>query len=368
MNNNEFKEQLRKYRVLDSDSYKNSVCYIKKFKGVKSFSIISDKLSYIELCIKLKGVTQTIQFVLDGLKVFNADTDGDYKISLKLINNTPLIVEGCCSDMLLLLQGAKFDFVANDSILPLNNLLVKNSGDYMLYSYQTLDDLINNNFSIHKTFDEYLSLQTYLYQEQPYIGMLYNNSGLYFCTSMDNYTEKLCVTSGDVVSATTIQDYDNNILYFVYIKENGVFYKILNSDSDSLSDEIELNKNINKIPFCIVGAQTYIKGTKFFAIYYRDGSFDLCCLNSNTSIQNVAKFSAKNIKIIEKENCIVLFVYDDYQVTILKYLVDLNKVGGNILELHNSEIINNVVCCDELDDYLITISIGLVSEQRGLLE
>ncbi|MGN0961203.1 MAG: hypothetical protein ACI4PF_03275, partial [Christensenellales bacterium] len=313
MTNNYFKEQIKKNNVLDNYSNKFDILFIKNFQGSQDISFNVSSSTFCNLYIKIKSIDGEMIIKLNSNILIKIYEDNEYFLPLKLFKVNTISINGKCEKLLLKLQGGIFDYYNNRTILPKNNKILNNVGDLNLFSYLDYQDIFNNNLTKDTTFTNVIFMQTYISDGNTYLGKLVNNSALYFYNSTDNYTSGVNISDENISSAIFIQDYKNSCLYFVYIKDNKVFYKTLKTGQE-LGGELELNTGINKLPISIIGAQTYIDGSKFFAIINEKNIIDIYYAKYNAQFQKVCEYRGKNIKIIEKDNEVIFLIFNDYQV------------------------------------------------------
>jgi len=327
--------------------------FFDKFDGeaiveINSGGYLNNGYLYIEV-----NTNSKIELFYKNILIFSTEKSVQKLIPCLFENDTVLKISGSSDQLSIVINGA--EFVDRKSVyyfLPQNNKVVKYLGQqYKVYGYNDVSQIIQNNCTVEFDINNLKSIQTISINDVNYLGYLYFDDQLYFVSNVDNYTNKYIIID-DCNDATIVPDKLNNCIYFVYIKQNKLFYKIMNSDM-ILSEEIATNINFNDI---LKGfSQVVIKnfGEPLFVLNLNsDRSLIMVLQNDEIKCRLIKK--ASNIELYQDDINLEVFTFEANLLNVSKYKIEKSYEDISIVSITKSKQVYNVDRIMKIDNnYLL---------------
>lgn len=351
-----FRENLIKYNVLDNTSNKFDIIQVSQLDGEVSIrsDVPNSVFGYIVVTIEN---CQSIKVYYDNVLILDSVDSVEKMIPLVFYKNGILRISGKCGNITLKSIGAKLNFDNKNKILPDLNKVVLGNGKLRIATFNDFNGYKNQVFFDIENLDNTLFVQSVSILNQNYIGKIIKDQEVYFCTSMDNYANKIFIN--DIVDDIVFLEISDNNYVFIYSCNGELFLKV----DDGLTSNISLPEN--KKPVKIISSQINDFGLNVFGLEYGDGSIDLMILD-DLKIHKLLTIKGDKVKFIVDKNVMYIVSVLNYKLTISKYLIDTSKDIKNMLKLQYSKYKNNVFDCDILDNKLIYYSNGQCVGEEGV--
>lgn len=332
-------------RSLNNNSDK---IFFNRFSGLSRINVstggyLSNGYIYIEV-----KTDSDFEIFYKNILIFSANASTQKLISCLFENDGYLTVKGNCNELLILISGAEFISKKSHYFLPQDNMLVKCLGEsYDVYFYESLSDIKQNHYNYEFSVVNLKCMQTFSINNSNYTGYLYFDGQLIFVSNMDNYTNKYIIID-KCIDATIIPDKQNNCIYIMYIKDNQLFYKLLDS-SMSLSEEfcVDINFNGNLKSFSNIVIKNY--GYPIFAVNLNNNKTLVLIIKNSKFLCRLVKKSI-NIEIFQDSTFLEIFTYDFNLLTISKYEIEEYSTDVCIVSKVKSKQIYNVDNVIKIDD------------------
>lgn len=183
-----------------------------------------------------------VELYYKDILIFSTLTSKEKMIPCLFEDDSKVRISGECEKLSILVYGANILSSNNDYHLPLMNKLVRFVGDsHSVYSYTDCENVKNNQMLFVGNDENLIDMQVFAINSENYIAKLTRSTnGLNLQTSMDNYAgEHIIIDNFD--DAVIVPDYVNNRIFVCYIRQNGLYYKIVLSDMSILEENEILN-------------------------------------------------------------------------------------------------------------------------------
>lgn len=291
--NNLFKEEFKRNNILDNSSLSYDTLLLHNFEGDESLNIISIGELYGMICINVKGVSSSITIKLDDIRLIEITSDGEYSIPIRFTRKNILQLVGICDSILLMVQNARFENYNSREILPQDKIIINMLGDKKVFAYLDVEDVLNNDIVYDQVFENLLYVQTYNVGENYYLGKIIKTDNVYYCSSVDNYTNQILICD-DADSILFLNNSDQNLINFLYIKMGNLYLKTLNTNNE-LSEEMLLGFNSDFLATKLLGAQLYKGSSCVFGVINDKNNLDLYVLKNSSSIDKIYHCKGKKI-------------------------------------------------------------------------
>lgn len=356
---NIFREQCKKNRILDNYSNKLDCFVVSNFDGVAEIGLDVLEDSYGMIMVNIQGVDGAFKLKLNNILLLSISSDIETILPINFKKNDVLEISGKCKRINLKLYSVKFKFLPNSLILPQNHLIINSIGNSDVYSYESIQDVSNNNLTyVERNDDGTIFVQTFVQDGVVGVGKIIKGENVYFCNSINNYADNIPIVD-ECDSIIFLQDYDNECLYFVYIENGKLYYR--QYIESALQEEYEIPTKLHSIPISLTGAQTYVNNSKCFAVNYDNGSIGVYYAKYNANFQKIAEYKGKSAKLIQQETELYVVVQNNYNASVYNYILDEDKDNTNMLTLSHKMSYDNIIDCTLIEDQLILLSTGGVS-------
>lgn len=327
-----FKEELKKNNVLYNKSNKFGKLFFKSFSGEKIIKLYgAEYLSYGYIYAEIENANPLKLFYKDIL-ISCLSGNKSVIIPLAFENGSNLTISGSGDDLKILIFGSKCRYYPKNYLLPNFKILVRDCGVSKLLSYNSKEDIINNNLSEIKTFDNLYSSQTYMENDNVYCGCLYKNSNVYFCTSKDNYANSVFIDNDITDGVVVPTNLSTNIV--AYIKNGEIYYNYLENNVVKGAIKIERTNNARPLNFIPVEVDTF--GCILFGVVWNNGYSSIYVYDGNKFV-NKLTFKGDKCKFIINEDQLEIVKVNDYSISSSKF-----SIGKNILPNQNVNGINKM--------------------------
>lgn len=350
-----FQEQLKKHKVLNELSRIEDIAVIKNWQGDVEIPIKQVDCHYCRLVVFVSEIQSDILVEINGRVLLEIKNDGEYSLPIFINVSDIIFITGTCGKLILKLTGAKLDNLLNNIIMPRNKRILSRRGNYIAYSYEGADDVMRGELQIVESLNGVLFEQSFVQGGDIGVGRIFKNDNVSFCTSFDNYATAIQLID-NCDSAIFLQNYESQVVNFVYIKGGVVYCTDLNS-LGQLGERYTLLLSGNKIPKTICSSQTYGNSSKIYAVITHDNTIIVYYAMYNANHVKIAEFTGKNVKIIERNNIVTIIVFVNYSVNI--YNFNLYENGANVgLSIVSSKCLDNIIDCVDVDGQLLLTSVG----------
>lgn len=278
--------------------------------------------------VKANGANN-LKLKLNNTLILNCNGEVCSLVPIELKSDSELLILGECKNLKISLLGGYFDNFLNEYLIPNLNYCVCFNGDCEILEYSNIEDVAKNEMTLVNNMSNILCMQSYILNNVNYIGCIINDNGVYYCTNLDNYANKIWLED-DVEDVVIAVSDTNNILYFVFVKDGKIYYQIFNS----------VNTLINKTE---VSCNDNLKAKKLIPIEYigkANITLFACCFDNNTIklfllyndiFTPILTLNGQKIRFVINDNILEVIIIEDYKVSILKYNIDISKDIKNIL-------------------------------------
>ena len=344
-----FVENINKYKLLDNKSNKLSKITFDKINTEKIISFYSlDYISYGYIYVDIKNAIN-LELFYNSFKIASFNGSENKIIPCVFEGDFNLKIIGSCDNLSISILGATIKNKFYTKIIPNQKCIVKDRGNIEFLSYSSRDDIVNNNLTVLFNLSNVIDCQSFIMNNDDYLGYLTYNNGVYFYTNLNNYTSSVFV-SGDSENAQIVPVANENKLYFVYIKNDNLYYKILDVNYN-LSQEYSISTPEKAMPktFAVMEVNGYFD-KPCFGVNFDDGTMSIFVLYNNNWDLILTVNSELSRLFIDSKN-IEVYSIDDYMINITKYSFnDLNNSLEQIETPKNLWNINDVI---KVDDYYL---------------
>lgn len=361
-----FKEQIKRNDLLDVYSNIMDTVYLRLLDSVKSLPFNTSKEAYCLLTINIGNIDSGVSVYINSQLIANFSMVGVQIIPIKIKPSDILKVSGSGSNIVIMLQGARFKHCTHSRLLPKNNKLVTYGENVSVYGVTSVDDLMSNTYQDTNDFGKVKFVQTYIENSEIYMGKIQINNGVYFSTSMDNYTLTSKILDIEPDDIIYLQDVSSEMLVFIYIVAGRVYSKRYSNSMvlDMAEQEIKICNGKNAVS--LIASESYGESQKFWAILYDDNTIDVMFKRNYANVQKVAELIGNNLRIIEKSNRVALILKKDYSFDYYLNSYDSNESGSNVLSCLSGETIENIADCMQYNNKLICFGNGLSVWQKEI--
>ncbi len=268
------KDELSKNSVMDIYSVKFSTLYFQNFSGEYSCSLFTNlQISCGYIFVSCFDCDNLIIMLNNVVIMSKVNQNVSQLIPIFIEKNSCMTIKGSCSNLSINMYGARFEYLHRDYLVPATNQLVRFDGNYKVFLIGQLGDIVTNNITFVRQFDNLLDYQAFKFGSNVYSGALYKlDNNVYFTHSINNYAINILITS-DAISAKMMTNVSSNCLEIMYVKDNKLFYKTLTSEMVlSAESEIEMNA-LNKIN-CLIDIE-YNEFSRYFGLKHDDESIGI---------------------------------------------------------------------------------------------
>ena len=305
-NGNDFSETINKYRILDNQSNKLSKIFFDKIVSDVRINLETKnyvKYGYIFVSVKNPN---NIKIYYNDFLIAKINSSSDIVIPCAFEENSYLKIFGTSDEFNLALYGANIINENKIRIYPTKNYIAKNRGKIVVLSYASKEDILDNNLTEVLNIENCIDFQCVKILQNEYCAyLIIENDTLYLYTEIDNYTNKIEITSG-VKTAKILSDSWHSKFAVVYIKDNYVYFKTLSEDL-MVSSEGILSFSNNYVPksFSQIEILNY-NGPSILGVNLFGDSMELFYFNGFNFIPVLTK-SCQNSKIFINQNNIEIF-------------------------------------------------------------
>lgn len=315
-NNNGIKNILNKNRVLDNESNYLSKIHFDNFHGEKNIEInAGGYMSNGYIFVDAVNVSD-LKIYYKNILIMSTDTAISKIIPILFENDTYFKIIGNIENLSIYVYGA--EIIKNSCCwhLPQNQMIIRSSGgQYDFCKYDSINDLIDNDVTMSFQHDSIVDVQSVKF-DSLYISYLYNDNGLYFCTNIDNYTQKYWITDSSC-KAKIVPDFQNNSVIIVYIKDNRLYYKTID-ENFNISEESHYDISFDEglIDFCNVVINDCV--IPVFGVVLKNKKSLIMCLYKENIVCRLIKKS-NNCVIYLDSNSLEVYVFENNELSIEKY-------------------------------------------------
>jgi len=328
---------VNKNKILTNDKNKLSHLFYEKFSGEKDIEVKSENyITYGYILLDAKNAVDLKIYYKDILLSCINGSIFKY-LSVAFFDSGILKIEGECDYIKIEISGAEILENQFSSYLPINSAIAL-SGSNNIYSIDNVENLVNGNYQVIKAFNKLINVQTIRYQNSYNVACLIYDNGVYFCTNLDNYTNKIKVCD-DCKSAIIVQNLQNDNIFIVYIFNNKLCYKILTNLTE-LSDEYYVYENNYDIPknFSMIEITEFSNAV--IGVHFDNGNYCVFIYN-NSGWHKVLSKKCPITRIILNSSEIEIVEIFDYYLHICKYMFG-NQISDPLVLIENSKDIYNV--------------------------
>lgn len=354
-----FKEQIKRNDLLDKYSRIMDTMYFHILDGDKTIALDMRADSYCEINLLCSEILTNISIKINNQILLTIDNAGQYNIPIILTANDKIVLSGSGKGILLGLVGGKFGNNKVCKILPNINKYISYEDDAKVYSYSTVEDILDTQLTFDGEIGNCKYVGEFVHDNNYFIGKIDIGNGVYFSTSMNNYTDKFKILNEEPKDIIYKQDIVGNMIVFMYILGARVYADIYSLDGLEILDTYEISPNSIKVPKSLTTSECNGDMGRVFSIVYENDSIDVMYLRSYANIEKIAEFTGNNVKIIEKKDSATLIVKNNYTYDIMNATLNISSYGCNILKVLSNEKINNIVECFVLGNDRVYVSTGL---------
>lgn len=324
-------------QISTDDKNKLSILYYEKFSGEKQVEIRTNNyITYGYIVLDVKSATD-LKIHYKDILLCNINGSGFRYLSVAFIANGLLKISGVCDSVKIEISGAKVFDNEHISYLPINSILSL-PGCNNLYSVSSDNDFNNGNYSEVKKFNNLMNVQTIKYQNENFVACLFYEDGVYFCTNVDNYTNKIKICD-DCKCTCIMPELQNNNIFIIYIWNNKLCYKIL-TNMQELSDEYYIYENNYDIPVNFSMLEIVEFSSATIGVHFEDGTYSIFTFYNGGWHKVLNKICPKTRIILNKSSVEIVEMFD-YYLRICKYVFD-NKKSEPLVWIKNSKDYYNV--------------------------
>ena len=331
---------LIKNRVLDNEANKISKVHFDKHAGESLLKISTGGYRNYGFIYIDVSTNEKIEFYYKNILIFSTSQSMQKMISCLFESDAYIKINGFSQTLTLHIYGAEPIIDNKVRLVPILKKIVKNEGSkYVSYTYSSIEDIENNDLAIDMEMHYLKDVQTFQIDHVNYLGYLYFEENLYFNSSVDNYANNIIITN-KCSDACIVPDVVNNSVYILYIKDNVLCYKMINSDY-VLSEEITIKNTFNDqiVSFAYVTISNY--SMPIFAINFANHKMALMIIENNEFKCRLIK-KANNIQIFLDNDRLCIFAYENNLVEISEYQIINNESDIAIVSISKSKQIYNV--------------------------
>ncbi len=334
MKNSSIKEELIKSKVKDNLSEMFDCVSWRSHSGRSDLDVLTDmKKSYGFVYICCESMAG-LDILHNGIIVCRLEGKMSDIVPLQFNQYDTLSILGDAENLVVKLKGARFDYYANNIILPKSKRFVERSGDVLkLYSYTTINDIVNVNMAETEVFNNVICINEFSFNDTNYIANIVDNDIKYLCTSIDNYTQQILLDF-DTKDVEILCGMSDEMLRLVYLSGDSICYRVV-SDNGAVSSAYNIMKS-NNCPTKIlrVCGDNY---QKCFCVEYMNGYISLF-VYSQDKFKELYYFKGNNTKIFIYQNKLYLISKQGYNSLLKVFSHDVDF--GNIALIKNTSISN----------------------------
>lgn len=336
-----FKEELKKNNILSNKSNKFSKLFFKSFNGSKNISLYGgDYLSYGYIYIEVEDAV-ALKFYYKDIMISCLTGDKNTFVPIAFENGSNLTILGEGNNLKILIFGSKCRNHSKNYLIPVLNLCVKDCGKSKILSYNSKDDIVNNNLTEIKNYDNLYSIQVI---NEQCCGHLYKTDNVYYCTSKDNYASNILIEN-DIVDGVVVPTVNKNLDIVAYIKKGELYYKKI--ENNMASEEIKINRIGNARPVEFIPIEVCSGDISVLGVIMNNKTVSLYLYLNNEFVKKFA-FKGEKCKLVLNGNSMEIIKFDDYVVTSFWCSIiddaiyeDHNKLGINKVNINDVVIIDN---------------------------
>ena len=348
--NNSFQNVLIKNRILDNSSNKLSKLYYKKFNGEEIIYLNTNGYlsnGYVYVCAN--SATDLNVYYKDIL-IFNCKNSAQKLIPCVFEEDTYIKIQGVAQDVELIVFGA--EIINQNKVFHLprcNSLLQKIGGGFELQKYNDYNSLINDDMENNIINYDICDAQTFENNNQYYIGLLINDNGLYFCSNMDNYTNKILIADNAQYAQIMLNGSNVYVIYTIY---NQLYYKIIDNNLN-LSEEFLIDIQISDRIKGFLSIAITDSDLPIFALKLNNDKIILVALH-NSEFKKILAKKAKYGSMYASGSLVELYINNGDCLSICKYNIGVDEDGVSIASLSAPKDFCNVDKVLKLDNqYLL---------------
>lgn len=350
-------EYFNKNNVLYDESNIVDFYLIEKLNGINELSVKMER-KYGFLFIETTGVEENVVIKLEGIVILNVKDDGEFFVPIQFLKDGIIEISGICDKCFIKIYGNKFLHKKQNGFLPLNKMIVLGGNNKQLFSFGDEFSMVDGVVVKQEDVGSFINKQTYIKNGEIGLGKLDFSSGLLFYNSFDNYKTSILVTGDKVSDAIFLQNYTDNCINFIYIKNNKVYFKRYDLLFSSLSEECEVSLNYaDELSLVMSSVDSY--NSRFFGVSTSKG-VSVFLINNNLQVQKVYEANCESFRIFEREDCLTVILFNNYSAKIMEFDVGLFKNGENVLLCKNTNLLTNIIDVLIYNDMYIYTSVGSV--------
>lgn len=351
-------EELLKNNVLMPSSQKINFLRFDNFDGVEAFKINGvTNLEFGVVYIKYSNA-QNLEILYGNSKILFASGTSFNVIPLKIKKNQVLKMSGKADSIILELQNIESDLYSTLKLLPLNNKMVCRCGNTKIYSYTDYSDILNSSMNVFEVDSGVLDCQLVSIGGVLVIIKIKSDNGVYCCSSMDNYTNKINIAE-DSDSVSIVSNVKDDNIDIVYLRKSQIFYKTIDSNWN-IGEEISVFCDNQYKPKKLLDVQIDAFGIPVFLVKFENGTLGVFVKEFGKYILKIVKI-CDNARLVIDGDIITLIIVYDYTVQIYKYkIVVADNLVISLRCVGNSQV-DNVLDAIKINDGYIAFSANSMS-------
>ena len=318
-NKNNLQYALIKNRVLDNSSNRINKIHFDRFSGESLIALSTGGYlnnGYLYIDVKTNSL---LEIYYKNILIFSSSITAQKMIPCLFESDTSLTIKGESDSLTILVFGSEIVDDIGSYFLPMNNKLVRAIGeDYQVLGYSSLLNIFDNSFTLEKTINKLIDIQSFSFNDVLYYGYLYFDNGLYFTSNIDNYANKYIIID-NCIDATIVPDVVSQSIYIFYIKQNKLYYKVISQDM-VVGDEIECKITFDDMLSGFANISIKSFGYPTFALKLKNNkTLILLIVNDEIKCRLIKK--SKKLSIFQDDQNIEIYSFDSNSINISKYYV-----------------------------------------------
>ncbi len=311
--------------LLDNNSNKFAQLYFDKIQNSKTIELKTKKyLSYGYMFISVVDA-ENLNFYYNSQLIAKFNNVQSSFIPLVFEMDSQIKIVGNCGKLKLVIYGAEIKNCAKQYLFPSENYIVKDNGDMCIYKYSSIEDILNGDLTTIKQIQNCLDIELFLLNGNKCLLYVVNkDNGTYLYGTNDNYTNGILIES-DITDAKIVDRGVGDELIVVYIKDDKLFYKILNIESGQFNSEVEIVLAKNIVPRSFGQIQyEVLTQNGFLGVHYSDNSYRLFKFIDGKFVELLTKRAVFSKVSVDSDSAVV-FCMDGYEVEYSKYTIVSGK-------------------------------------------
>jgi len=351
-----FKEQVGKNNILTNRSNVYDIMHLDNFEGSCELDLVVKSQNFGLVFVEVKSVSETMRIVYDNIVIFETGADSSKIVPLTFVKGAVLTITGKCNNFSLHIYGCSVLYKEKDHVMPRNKMIVSKSGNTNLFSYSSVDDVLENNLIFLKANENKSFLQTYIINNEICVGKLTYHNSVYFCNNTDNYTNPILIADS-AEKAIFLQNYSNGSVVFIYITNRLLCCKVLDY-LGVVGDVFNVQIPEGRVPLQLYAPIIESDTSRVFGVRYDNNLTCVYYIKDDLSFEKIFETKADYVRIIEKSDKVILVQCKDYNVDVLEFQLSSDRFGTDMLIMNFKKTLRNVVDYYVCDDCEIVTSVG----------